>query len=180
MNQRIQSRFACLLAAAATFLVHGVSQASPEFPAAIEAHLGMQCPPPCSLCHEDPAGGGPTRGGFVVGMIVGGLKVDEPETVAPALDAVGTALVDGDNNPATPAALRDTDGDGVADVAELQAGYNPLVPSVPGDPSADLIICPPTYGCGARVATEKPIDGSALAFAFVVAGYLALRSRRRA
>jgi hypothetical protein len=61
------------------------------------------------------------------------------------------------------------------DVTELQNMRDPNV-AAPGDE----LICPPTYGCGARVAPRPPVDGSALAIALVVAGLLGLRLRRRA
>ena len=164
MTQRLQSRIACLLAAAATLLAHGVSQASPEFPGEIQGLLGMDCPPSCGICHIDPDGGGDLTifGGRM--KITGGLVAGDTSTVWPALATIEMARP-----------IIDSDGDGLGDIVELRANLNPMIN---GNEKPDEIVCP-KYGCGARVATQKPLDGSALLFAVAVAGYLGLRTRRR-
>jgi len=162
MKQRIISRIACLLAASATLLVSGVSQASPDFPGEIATLLGMQCPPPCTLCHASPQGGDMLDKPWVGGMLTGGLKAQQVATVGPALGYVESQGTDSDT-------------DGTADVAELRVQRNP---SITGTTTPDEILCPPQYGCGARVSPRPPVDGSALVFAVVVAGFFALRTRR--
>jgi hypothetical protein len=172
MNQRIVSRTLCLLAAAATFLTSGVSHALAEFPGEIQTHLGMECPPPCNICHATPAGGGTPVTNFYADLNVQGLKPPSP-TVAMLLSAL-------DKVEALPAGAMnsDGDGDGTNDVAELRAGRDPSVALTMT--RSDALNCPPLYGCGARIAPKQPVDGSALAFALAVAGFMVVRSRRRA
>jgi hypothetical protein len=100
---------------------------------------------------------------FAIPMILGGLTPDDPSTVGPALASTEASAVD-------------SDGDGTADVAELRAGRNPNINAVT---AADAIVCPPQYGCGARVAPAPPLDGSGAVLALLVAGALALRLRWR-
>jgi hypothetical protein len=168
MKQRTISRIACLLAASATLLVSGASQASPEFPGEIARLLGMACPPPCTLCHATPQGGGAPDKAWAGPLILqGGLKPGDLTSLANALGYVDAAMPP-----------IDTDMDGTADVAELRLQRDPSI-NPTTSMTSDEILCPPQYGCGARVASRPPVDGSALGFALVVAGYLALRSRRK-
>jgi hypothetical protein len=137
---------------------------SQEFPQEIQEHLDLACPPPCWLCHATAQGGGPTPKPFAGAMVAQGLGPEEPETVAPALDAVEAM------------SSVDSDGDGTNDVAELRASRNP---NVNGETADDVLSCGPEYGCGARVAPTRPMDGSAMACAIASAAVLFAFGRRR-
>ena len=164
--KRAISRVASISTAAVALLISATGRASDTFPGEIKKHLDMDCAPSCTLCHVTPAGGGTPDKLFAAYMIrPGGLERDKPETVAPALDTVEAMAID-------------TDMDGTGDVKELEDGRNPNVALT--SQQSDELICPPEYGCGARVSPRPPVDGSALAFALGVAGYLGLRLRRRA
>jgi len=169
MNSRtLLERLVGPAALALVLLVSNEGHASPSFPQEIQNYAGMACPPTCTLCHRTQEGGaGTTRGAFAVSMVtIGRIEAGKPEGVYPALAAAQgfTPQPDGD-------------GDGTGDVSELRAMRDPLVNGIQ---VSDAIICPPTYGCGARIAPRPPLDGSALAFALAVAGYLVVRLRRRA
>ena len=169
MNQRTRflTRLVAGLAPLAVLLVPGPSLGSPTFPEAIQAYLALECAPSCTLCHRTQEGGASTAvKPFVNALVVpGGLAAGYPATVGPAIESVDTAGTD-------------SDGDGTGDIAELLGNRDPNEASVAaGD---DVLICPPTYGCGARISPRDPLDGSALAFALLVAGFLGLRLRRRA
>lgn len=149
-------------------------RASSSFPEELKNQLAMQCAPPCTICHRTLEGGaGTTDKNFAAAMVTAsdaatpgtdGLVAGQPATVALAVAAVEKAGTD-------------SDGDGRGDIAELSAGSDP---NVAGDGATDALLCGPTYGCGARVASRPPVDGSALAVALLVAGFLGLRARRRA
>jgi hypothetical protein len=73
----------------------------------------------------------------------------------------------------TPCTPCDADGDGTPDVTALRSSKNP------NDGSA--LVCP-KYGCGARIAPERPgrsLDGTAVLVAFGALVLVAKRSRRR-
>jgi hypothetical protein len=138
------------------------AHAAPDFPTLLAQQLNMPCPPPCTICHQDLAGGFNTVvKPFGRAMMAAGLNpVDS--TMAPALATLEKNQTDSDH-------------DGTNDVLELSAGKDP-------NGSSDLCGLTPRYGCGARVATARPPDhSSALAalFAASVLGASAHRKRRR-
>jgi hypothetical protein len=70
----------------------------------------------------------------------------------------------------------DSDGDGVSDVDELNAGDSPSIagPAGQGQFCSDL-----QYGCGARIAAAPPVDRLSLLSAGLVTLGLVLSRRRR-
>lgn len=108
----------------------GAAFASPNFPLAVEAELGMPCTPSCVLCHETALGGSGTASQeFAFSMLAAGLVPADDASVGPALTTIGTSA-------------SDLDGDGVGDVEELSYGSNP---NAGGDDFCAVPI--PQYGC---------------------------------
>ena len=141
----------------------GTVRARPAYPAAIEDAASIPCAPPCTLCHTvSPGTRGTATKVFAFALQRNGLIPDRPETISPAVTQLRAKQVD-------------SDGDGVADVAELATG------SDPSDPRAGAELCGPTYGCGARVARTPPSQAASdhwlLALGFAAA--LLERARRR-
>jgi hypothetical protein len=139
--------------------------ARPDFPEAIQNQLGLDCPPPCWLCHASAAGGGPTDKPFPIAMLKNGLKPNDPESAKTAAQTILDA-----------GAAVDSDGDGVNDSQELKDQRNP---NINGNDENDTLACPPEYGCGARVAPTAPMDGTAMASAIATAAVLVAFGRRR-
>lgn len=158
-------------------LLPRLAHASPNFPSVVRDHLEMACTPKCTICHESNPGVSGTANQLFAETIKAtrdpaersGWNADE---IVQALDKVKQAATD-------------SDGDGVADILELQAGSGapgatgdaPRDPSVSGEgePCADVVL----YGCGAaRVAPRDP--GSALWSALAVAALLAWSAGRLA
>lgn len=126
--------------------------ASPSFPVAVEAAVGMPCTPSCVLCHETALGGSGTASQeFAFSLMAAGLVAADDTSVAPALAAID-------------AAASDMDGDGLSDIDELTFGSNP---NAGGDDFCAVPI--PQYGCFAGESTAYM--GGFLAF-------LAWRGRR--
>jgi hypothetical protein len=140
------------------------AHAAPDFPTLLAQQLNMPCPPPCTICHQDLAGGFNTVvKPFGRAMMAAGLSpVDS--TMAPALSTLERNQTDSDN-------------DGTNDVLELSAGKDP-------NGSSDLCGLTPRYGCGAHVATAALPDHSSALAALLAASVLGAsahrkRSRRR-
>jgi hypothetical protein len=134
------------------------ARAAPDFPTLLAEQLSMPCPPPCTICHQDLAGGFSTVvKPFGRAMMAAGLTpVDD--TMAPALATLEKNKTD-------------SDGDGIGDVLELSAGKDP-------NGSADLCGLTPRYGCGAHIASGATPDPASSLTAFFVASLLATRARR--
>jgi hypothetical protein len=103
--------------------------ALPSYPGIVRDDVGMDCTPPCVLCHDSPMGGiGTVNSPFGAAMRDRGLTFEDPATVTAALDAMAADAVDSDD-------------DGVPDVDELAEG---------GDPNGGEAFCAspgPYYGC---------------------------------
>jgi hypothetical protein len=156
------TRRAWLLAAAVAALVSfsRAGHAAPDFPTLLAQQLNMPCPPPCTICHQDLAGGFSTVvKPFGRAMMAAGLTpVDS--TMAPALSSLEKAQTD-------------SDGDGTDDVLELSAGTDP-------NGSADLCSLTPRYGCGAHIANSPSPNESAPVAAILTAAVLGASAHRGA
>lgn len=134
------------------------AQARQEYAGEVQTSLGMECPPPCRTCHILPTGG---KNWNTFGL----------QLVTPVLSGKSWPSILADLR----AANVDTDGDGRADVYELEHDTDP---SIAGN---DRITCV-LYGCGARVAADKAPDPLAALVSLGALGaltWLRARSRRR-
>jgi hypothetical protein len=156
-TSRIAVFFAALLSALP-------AKASPAYPEALAAQLGLSCPPVCTLCHDTMAGGAATvntRFGIEVRArrrLVSG-NTELLFQVMTQLEADGT----------------DSDGDGTGDVAELKAGTNP------NDTGSTPLGCytpPPEEEEGCAVGQRPGHNGLPLFAALLMAAIL-LRRRVR-
>ena len=128
------------------------ARALPEYPALIEAQLGLASAPACNICHSSTAGGGPVSQPFGQAMQAAGLN-RSADSLPGALDQLA---LDG----------TDSNGDGIPDIEGLKMGIEPLA----AKPALK-------YGCGgARIAPGQPAASQVLPFALVT---LLLLVRRR-
>lgn len=133
--------------------------ATPTFPAVLEDAVGTAGPPPCSICHQaDLTTNYTVRTAFGAALKTRGLV---PENEASLRSALAALERDG----------TDSDYDGVADIAELEAGRDP---NQPGDEPAGP---PLEYGCAVRTHREEPAGFAVTAFAFVSALWVVRRRR---
>ena len=161
-----------LLAFGSCALVSRSAEASPTYPPFLENAVAEQipnapkCAPQCTACHLTTAGGFGTLNKFghnlqmIGGLLPGGSQAD----VTHALKI----LV---------AADPDSDGDGIKDVEEIEAGDSPALAA----PNGAAQWCPDIkYGCGARIAAAPPaVDGPGLFSAgLVVLGFAVARRWR--
>ncbi|MGC4064616.1 MAG: hypothetical protein QM784_08225 [Polyangiaceae bacterium] len=109
--------------------------ARPQFPAAIQDHLGLAQTPSCTLCHGSTAGGGPVVQPFGKAMLAAGLSgASSDQEVAAALDQLER---DG----------TDSNGDGVSDIDSLK-----MEPALDPNPGGEPI----KYGCGGQITRREP------------------------
>lgn len=114
---------------------------SPNYPGAIQDHLGLSYEPPCSICHDGGrTGSGTVNTPFGRSMRDEGLVSGNEGALLAALDALAGKDVD-------------SDGDTVADIDELSTGNDPNRPDKGEAPS--LTAGTPAYGCGARIAPSQ-------------------------
>ena len=149
----------CLAVFFALLLANPAS-ATPNFPGAIQADLGLSAPPPCADCHTtgDVGGLGTVNTPFGTTMRSRGLVAYDEASLKNALLALQ-------------AEGKDSDGDGVPDITELQAGTDPN--NAPGTESSV-----PAYGCGAQVSPGRALpDASVLLLAAGVIIWLRRRAR---
>jgi MYXO-CTERM domain-containing protein len=138
------------------------SQASQEFPAAIQAAAGMPCTPSCVLCHGVDPGTAGTYGNKKLGATLSAYNNI-------FVTAGNTAVLTSNYN-----AYKAT-AEGAAVDASLKQGIDP-------ETKADLCSSGPSYGCGAHVAAKAPpSDLSPLAWALgaMVLGAVVRRQRSR-
>jgi hypothetical protein len=158
------ARLARFLMNVALFLV--ASRAAPafasaSFPPAIQAELGLGSAPPCTLCHRNDVGG--------IGTVVtpfGRTMLNRLGLAAANVGSLKAALA------ADQAQNLDSDGDGISDIDELQAGMDPNV-GASGE-VAGLDVPLPETGCA--FATRSSFGGTG-ALAFICLG-LVLAGRR--
>jgi hypothetical protein len=146
-----------VLAACGTFLWSGAAHAVPEFPEQLQKAIPeLKCPPPCTLCHDTPAGGSGTAN-----KPFGIATVEAQAFAGDGLAGAITRMEDGtkvENGPKYLERLR--------------------LSSDPNSEAENVDICGPTYGCGARIEPRGNVDAFGALAAFGVA-LLLLRSRRR-
>lgn len=159
-------RFACVFAAlAAAWLAPRVARATPDFPAAIAADLGVACGPQCMICHTNNNGGaGTITQPFGIQMKSYGLIKYDQTSLATALGDMTTNNID-------------SNCDGTIDTDALKACNDPNVPMQcdGGTSGAGL---PPIYGCDA--SPSGPGSGAAAIAALLLGGVFVRRMRRQA
>ncbi len=129
--------------------------ASPIFPAEVQTHLSLGSAPQCTLCHQTLAGGlGTVTRPFGMTLMARGCQAGDLVSLDNALDAMAGEPTD-------------SDGDGVGDIAELQAGTNPNGGEGPE----------PEYGCFGRIGPARPPALGASVVALAIASLV--RRRRR-
>jgi hypothetical protein len=159
----------------ASFGVARTAQASTNYPPALAAAIAKmyptakaaQCVPACTACHLTTAGGPGMMNKFGLSLESFGLLPGNPALIENAFTMLATA------DP-------DSDGDGTADIEELQAGDSPSL----AFPDGVEQFCPDIkYGCGAHIAAAPPppVDRLGLFSAgLVVLGFAFARRRRSA
>jgi hypothetical protein len=143
-----------LLLAIAIGLLAARAEARPEYPGQLQNAVGLECPPPCLMCHTNPNGG--------VGWNRFGTRI---LGLAPSVNPWSVVLA------GLRQAAQDSDGDGVNDIDELERGTNP---SIAGPVAIDCV----RYGCGARIARGAPPDPFALATTLGLLGLLRVLRRQ--
>ena len=154
-----RARCLAVLWALATCLVASTGRARPEYPGEVQAALGMECPPPCVMCHVLPEGG--------MNWNAFGLRVFPYSLKQVAWSEIFATLRQADV---------DTDGDGRLDISEIERGTNPAKADGPND----VNICP-KYGCGARISageSSHPFSAMMALAVLVAFAYLRRRDRR--
>jgi uncharacterized protein (TIGR03382 family) len=121
-------------------LARGAALATPSFPGAIGANLGLATEPSCTLCHQGVTARGTVVTPFGTAMREAGLVAYDEASLRNALTTLETQRAD-------------SNGDGEADIAQLRAGEDPNRTVGAGDQPQLL---EPRYGCsstsGAPVA----------------------------
>jgi hypothetical protein len=130
--------------------------ASSNYPGELQAAVGVDCLPTCTVCHETAGGGsGTVIQDFGIAMmergLTGGGNTDALTTAFDTLTADGV----------------DSDGDGTADADELANGEDP---NPDGEPFCDVV--QPEYGCFNTSASPASLLG-------VLGGLLAVGVARR-
>lgn len=141
--------------------------ATPRFPEVLASHLALAIPPECSLCHTGTPGRNNATTTLGKTLRSRGLSAYDEASLRTALDALA-------------AEKKDSDGDGIPDVEELQRGGDPN-----SSEAGERIV--PEYGCAlATGRVRDPICGFAggvlviaLAAASVVRRSSASRHRGR-
>jgi hypothetical protein len=161
-----------LLALGATLLAPEAI-ARGDIPPEIQQGLGLECPPPCTICHNTLQGGPPADKPFVEKLKSRyGFRIRDDEGAALIGDferALEASEAAGDD---------DTSGDGVSDREALLAGIDPNPGGArfcgEGAPST------PEYGCAARVASGRTAPGAAGIAALLALGlWRVVRARKR-
>jgi hypothetical protein len=150
--------------ALANFGFGSVAQAKPEFPSEIQSDpdLDVTYQVPCSVCHiKDNTGSSTPITPFARALRARGLSGDN----ASVRTSLAQLKADG----------VDSDGDGVTDVAELNAGTDPN-----SSANASLISDQePGYGCGGSPPTGRGSGGPAAATVLALTWLLLQRRRGR-
>lgn len=129
--------------------------ATPTFPSRVQSELGLSTTPACELCHQGATAVGTVVTPFGKSMLARGLVLYDEATLVRALTRLEADNVD-------------SDGDGVSDIAELEAGQDPNRND--SGTGVEDVLPDPRYGCGAEV-----VGGPAMG----LLGALWLARRRR-
>jgi MYXO-CTERM domain-containing protein len=153
------------LSVLALMLASTSSLASSSYPGEMASHLGGETrPPSCTVCHASNAGGfGTVTKAHGISLMDAGLVAGSATSLQDALDALESAGTD-------------SDGGGVADIAELRAGTDPNVADDDGGDGGDDGGGDDTLQYGFCAAT--PAQGGGLGGLFALGFALALRRRR--
>jgi hypothetical protein len=159
--------------------------AKPEFPGIVQETLALDCAPPCTICHSSAA--------------PEGINADQPFVVnlQTWLSTLGDRLFDEATLPTLLELNRDevclnmSDAGCVADGgtctrpcdanANGKSDIDDLIAAIDPNPGAKELACP-KYGCGARIAPERPrrpVDGAASLVALGAACLLVRRFRTK-
>jgi hypothetical protein len=142
-------------------LFAGVASASPNYPEAVQMHLGLESPPPCTLCHSGGMTGiGTVNTPFGKSAREKGLGAADTSKLTSVLDQMKTV---------------DSDGDGTFDIDELVAGTDPNTAG--GGPVAQKPQL--GYGCAATLSPGRPAPSSGAALGLALVAALAWSRRRR-
>ena len=168
--------FAALAFAGAAFLFSASASAKAEFPGVVQETLGMDCAPPCTICHTSPNGGSETISQpFYLNLAALDVPIDE-ESIPDLLDTLSKLDCkrpeDHSCDAGMPCKPCDVDGNNVSDIDDLTAG---------NDPNTGQPLACPKYGCGAHIAPERPfrnLDGTAALLVLGALGAIARRVRR--
>lgn len=121
--------------------------ASPVIPSRVRSHLGLDCTPKCTTCHDSSmAGRNNARRPFALSIATAlddnNLDITSADSIEVALDQLRD---DG----------TDSDGDQISDIKELTS-QPPSDPSIAGANGNGQVCIDPEaqYGCGARFARE--------------------------
>ena len=136
--------------------------ASTNYPEALQAEVGVDCVPACTVCHATVAGGsGTVIQGFGEAMmaagLTGGMDVGALRAAVAALSDDGT----------------DSDGDGTSDVDALAAGLDPNTGEVYCGEGA-VVLETPRYGC----VQHAPVGVALGALGVAVAAAVGRRRRQ--
>jgi MYXO-CTERM domain-containing protein len=159
--------------------------ARPEFPGVVQETLGLDCAPPCTVCHTSPAPDGTNaEQPFANNVLVWAATLMTPliteENLPTILNALATQACANVDDPGCGlmgdvcTLPCDANANGATDIADLEGAIDP-------NPGAKELACP-KYGCGARIAPERPsrpLDGAATLVALGAAFVFARRFGRR-
>jgi hypothetical protein len=151
-------------AAVALLTASSTALARPEFPGILIDELGLSCPPPCAVCHTGTPDANNPNQPFADNLyawrdtlMIGPLN---EQNLPAILEAEATQACANEDDPACVGGMCtrpcDANANGQSDVEDLQNDVNP-------NPGAQQLACP-KYGCGARIAPERPLrplDGAA-------------------
>jgi hypothetical protein len=145
----------------------------------------LLCPPPCTICHDTPAGGTGTANMPFGGAILAGAPAltGNPQAADLTPEQFATTLENLERDPCPDDQNKgcmlvngvctgrcDSDGNGTTDIAALKTGKNPN--------DGKKLFCV-TYGCGGARIAPKPqgrsVDGT---FALALFGALVVLARR--
>jgi hypothetical protein len=162
------------LAGAFVLAIATPAAASKEYPDVLKKALNVSTLPVagdgCQMCHKDDNGGEHTiNKRFGTTLESFGLKSQDPNSL------IGALRLD-------QAQGSDSDGDGVPDVQEIQAGTNPSVPNGVGDAAAPLddsasLLPLVQTGCAIPRHSTRDVPGTAAAILFAIGGLCRRRGR---